>query len=370
MACHSKLFLSLEEDVNKKLFTVLLLLVFLLAACTANQNTNTVETNQQENTTNVVENNQADADNNAEANDVVEDTETDSEADADAADQDAEAAAPMEFVDGLGRTVVLEAYPETVITISASTTEIVFAIGAGDLVIARDTYSIYPAEVEAIEIIGDFFGTVPSEALLAAEPDLVLAGGIISEDQINTMEELGLTVYYQLDPVDFQGLFDNINAIGELLGYQDSAAALTESLAGRVDAVIAALADVEEKPVVFVELDGSDPASPWTTGSGTFVDYILSTGGGTNAAAELTGAYAQMSIEALIAANPEVILLTDALYGVTVESVAERAGWDAIAAVQNDGVFPFDPYLFNVPGPRLVDGLEEVARLLHPDLFE
>jgi iron complex transport system substrate-binding protein len=276
----------------------------------------------------------------------------------------------MEFVDGMGRTVVLDAYPESVISISANTTEIIYAIGAGDLLIGRDAYSLFPPEVENVEIVGDFFSSLPSEALLAAEPDLIIAGGIISEEQITTMEELGLTVYYQLDPVDFDGLYANIADIGALLGYETQAAELNTSLEARVAAVLETLAGVEEKPVVFVELDATDPANPWTTGSGTFVDYILTSGGGQNAAAALTGSYAQMSSEALIEADPDVILLTDAFYGITPESVGERAGWEGITAVVDGAVFPFDPYLFSVPGPRLVDGLELVAQLLHPDLFE
>jgi iron complex transport system substrate-binding protein len=281
-----------------------------------------------------------------------------------------EGAGSLEFVDGMGRTIMLDAYPERIISISASTTEIIYALGAGDKVIGRDSFSIYPPEVESVEVVGDFFGTVPSEALLAAAPDLIIAGGIIAEEQITTIEELGLTVYYQEDPVDFEELYANINAIGALIGFEKEAADYVKTLEARVYVVLEAVAGIEDRPVVFVELDATDPANPWTTGSGTFVDYLLTSGGGQNAAAELEGDYAQMSSEALIEANPDVILLTDALYGVTPESVAERPGWDVIAAVQNDAVIPFDPYLFSVPGPRLVDGLEEVARILHPELFQ
>lgn len=273
----------------------------------------------------------------------------------------------LEFIDGLGRTVVLDEYPQRIITISASTTEILYALGAGDKVIGRDGFSVYPPEVLEVEVVGDFFGTLPSEALLAAEPDLILAGGIISAEQVNTMEELGMTVYYQLDPLDFDGLYANIKEIGALVGSEEQADELVSSLELRVNRVIEVVAGVQEKPVVFVELDATDPTNPWTTGSGTFVDYILVTAGGQNAAGDLEGAYAQMSAEALIEADPDVILLTD--YE-NPEAVAERPGWDVIGAVMNDTVYSFDPYLFNVPGPRLVDGLEEVARLLHPDLFQ
>ena len=346
--------------MHKKIVSILLLAVLLLAACQSGANLAAE---------NQINDNDSAAENIEQNTSQAEESEAENDMEAEEPEEE-QAAAPMEFIDGLGRTVLLEAYPETVISISASTTEIMYAIGAGDLIIGRDAYSLFPEEVQSIEVVGDFFGQVPSEALLAAEPDLILAGGIISAEQVATMEELGLTVYYQLDPVDFAGLFTNITDIGELLGHQEEAEQVVASLEARVAAVEDALIGIEDRPVVFVELDATEPSSPWTTGSGTFVDYIISTGGGQNAAAELTGAYAQMSSEALIAADPDVILLTDALYGVTPESVAERPGWEGISAVVNGAVYPFDPYLFNIPGPRLVDGLEQVAQLLHPEVFE
>jgi iron complex transport system substrate-binding protein len=121
---------------------------------------------------------------------------------------------------------------------------------------------------------------------------------------------------------------------------------------------------------VFYELDATDPSNPWTAGSGTFIDYIITQAGGTNAASTLQGDYAQLSSEQLIAVDPEVILLADALYGVTPESVAARPGWDVITAVMETAIYPIDPNMMSVPGPRLVDALEETARLLHPELFE
>jgi iron complex transport system substrate-binding protein len=361
--------------VNKKVFTVLLLVVLLLTACSAAQNSNNANENEVEQPTNnsgeidINEDSQSNVADNAdnEETDVDEASQETVSSDTDSEETGTDEIMSFEFEDGMGRTVVLNGYPERIISITPSTTEIIYALGAEDNLIGRDGFSIYPPEVESVEVVGDFFGMVPSEALLAAEPDLIIAGGIISEEQITTIEELGLTVYYQEDPVDFEGLYDNINAIGSLIGYEEEAADFVKSLEARVYVVLEAMAAVEEKPVVFVEIDATDPANPWTTGGGTFVDYILTTGGGQNAAADIEGAYAQMSAEALIQVNPDVILLTDY---VSPEMVAERPGWDVIAAVQNDAVFPFDPYLFNVPGPRLVDGLEEVARLLHPELFE
>ncbi|KAA3657999.1 MAG: ABC transporter substrate-binding protein, partial [Chloroflexi bacterium] len=128
---------------------------------------------------------------------------------------------------------------------------------------------------------------------------------------------------------------------------------------------------VEEKPLVFYEIDGTDPNAPCTTGTGTFVDTLINMAGGENVAAVLEGAWIQISIEELIVQDPELILLGDALWGgVTPEAVAAREGWDGLTAVQSNNVFPFDDNLVSRPGPRLVDGLEAMAQFLHPELFE
>ena len=182
--------------------------------------------------------------------------------------------------------------------------------------------------------------------------------------------DLGLKVYHQANPLDYEGLYGNLRDIGALTGHQDEANALVEVLEVRVLDVLAKVAPLSYHPSVFYELDATDPSSPWTTGAGTFIDYIISMAAGMNAASAVEGDFAQISAEELMAVNPEIILLADALYGITPESVAERPGWDVITAVQNGAIYPIDPNMMSVPGPRLVDALEETARLLHPELFE
>jgi len=179
-----------------------------------------------------------------------------------------------------------------------------------------------------------------------------------------------LPVYWQSNPTNFDELYENLLDISIMTAHEKETKLLVADLKKRVESVVTTLADVERNPSVFYELDATEPSNPWTTGSGTFIDYIISMAGGTNAAAALQGDYAQISAEELIAINPEIILLADALYGVTPESVVERPGWNVIAAVNNGAIFPIDPNMMSVPGPRLVDALEETAKLIHPELFE
>ena len=276
----------------------------------------------------------------------------------------------MTFTDDLGVTLEFSEYPQRIVSLSPSTTEILFAIGAGDQVVGRDEMSLFPEEVLAVTNIGAMWGEVPAEAILALEPDLVIAADIINEDQIEALRDLGLNVYWQTDPTNYEGLWENLRNIAALTGHEEETEILIADLDARVKAVEEKIAPLSYRPSVFYELDATDPSAPWTTGSGTFIDYIITTAGGFNAASALEGEYAQISTEELIAIDPQIILLADALYGVTPESVAERAGWDTMTAVTENAIYPIDPNMMSVPGPRLVDALEATANILHPGVLE
>jgi len=277
---------------------------------------------------------------------------------------------PMSFTDGMGRTIELEEYPTSIVTLGPSILESLFAIGAGDQVVGREEFSTYPEEALAITNVGSLWGELPAEAIVALEPDLVICPQLIQPEQVTALEDLGLTVFWQANPSDFEGLYANLTSLAKLSGHEEEAQTLIDSIKTRVAAVETVIATAEDLPTVFYELDATDVQNPYTTGAGTFIDTLITMGGGTNIGAVLEGDYAKMSSEEIIVQNPEIILLSDAPYGITPESVAERPGWEVISAVENDKVFPFDPFLVSVPGPRMVDGLEAMAKLFHPDLFE
>lgn len=333
--------------MTKKLILLLIAALFALSACTATATEEPAAPNQP-------------------ADQPVQDTAQQSEPEA----QPAVEGTVMTFTDDLGNTIELEAYPQAIVSLSPSTTEILFAVGAGQQVVGREEFSLYPEAAVTVPSVGSMWGDLPSEAILALEPDLIVVAEIITPEQVQALQGLGLQVYWQANPDDFAGLFENLAEIAALTGHQAEAETLIAGLEARVSAVQEKIAPLSYAPIVFYELDATDPANPWTAGSGTFINYIINQAGGINAASELQGDYIQISTEALITANPDIILLADALYGVSPESVAERPGWDVIAAVQNGAIYPIDPNILSVPGPRLVDALEEVALTLHPEVFE
>jgi len=178
-----------------------------------------------------------------------------------------------------------------------------------------------------------------------------------------------LTVYYLKNPTTLEEMYGNLEIVAQLTGHADEAATLIESLKTRVTAVDEKIAPISSRPGVFYELDATDPAKPYTAGKGTFITLLIERAGGQNIAADIDG-YPQLSLEQVVAADPAFIILGDARYGVTPESIAQRPGWENLSAVKNGNVVPFNDDLASRPGPRLVDALEELAKLLRPELFQ
>jgi iron complex transport system substrate-binding protein len=117
-------------------------------------------------------------------------------------------------------------------------------------------------------------------------------------------------------------------------------------------------------------LDATDPAKPWTPGSNTFLTKLIILAGGKSIGETLASDYAQIGLEFLLIQNPDIILLGDAAYGTTPEQVALRPGWSNLKALKDNHIFAFDDNLVSRPGPRLVDGLEALAKLLHPEIYK
>jgi iron complex transport system substrate-binding protein len=276
--------------------------------------------------------------------------------------------AAITLSDGLGREVILSQPATKIVSIAPSNTEILYAIGAGDLLIGRDENSNYPQEALEVENLGGGVSALNLEQLTALQPDLVLAAQINAPETVDALEKTGLTVYYLSNPDDFEGLYENIKTVGVLTGHETEANALAQSLRSRVENLLAKIMLSETRPTIFFELDATEPAKPWTSGGGTFVDYLITMAGAENIAGTLESEWAQYSQEDLILQDPDIIILADSKWGVTVDMVKERPGWEALSAVQNGAIYLIDDDLTSRPGPRLVDGLEALAVICHPEL--
>lgn len=282
-------------------------------------------------------------------------------------------AAPMAIsvTDVAGRKVTLAGIPQRIISLAPSNTEILFALDLGSKVVAVDDFSDYPVEAKALPKIGGSSGKYNFEQIVALKPDLILAAEITSPEAIQKLQDLKLTVaVISVTKTSFSSILNDITLVGQMTGQVAQAQGVTRAMQQKFDTIKAQVATAKTQPRVYWELDASDPAKPFTVGPGNFVNDLITLAGGVNVFGTASKPYPQISIEQVVTANPEVIILSDAAYGITVESVLKRSGWENIDAVQKKQVFPIDSNLTNRPGPRIVDGFEAVAKLIHPELFK
>lgn len=275
---------------------------------------------------------------------------------------------PLKFTDGLGREVSLKGPAQRVVSLAPSNTEILFAVGAGKQVVGRDEFSDYPPEAKSLQSVGGSMGQYSTEAVVALKPDLVLAAEINAPELVKQLEDLGLTVYYLKNPKTLEEMYGNLDIVGQLTGHDT--AGLVDSLKKRVQAVDEKVMPLSSRPSVFYEIDATDPAKPYTYGPGSFGDLLIARAGGFNIGNQLSDPYPQMSLEQIVVSNPGIILLGDSMWGTTAEAVKGRPGWEGIEAVKSGNILPFDDNLVSRPGPRLVDGLEQLARIFHPGAFQ
>jgi iron complex transport system substrate-binding protein len=274
------------------------------------------------------------------------------------------------LTDGLGREITLAGPAQRIISLAPSNTEILYEVGAGGQVVAREDFTNFPPEALDLPSIGGGFSELNIELILSLEPDLVLAASLTAAEQIQALEDLGLTVFQISNPADLDGLYDNMRIVAQLTGHEEDAEAAIGVLQVRVEVILEILADTTEQPLVFYELDSTDPSAPWTAGAGTFIDTLITLAGGANMGAAFEGSWVTISAEEILAQDPAIIILGDSIWGVTPEDVAARPGWETLSAVANGTIYPFNDDLASRPGPRMVAGLEELAKLIHPELFE
>ncbi|MDE2181058.1 MAG: ABC transporter substrate-binding protein [candidate division NC10 bacterium] len=276
-------------------------------------------------------------------------------------------AASLTVIDDAGRSVTLDGPPKRIMALTPGNTEILFALGAEDRIVAVDQWSDYPPAVKAKSRIAPLNPNL--EQVVRFTPDLILSthGGA---EPLLPLERHGIRVMV-FAPRTLDELYRNILLIGRIVDAEARAEGVVRAMRQRVAAVVAKVQDAP-RPTLFIELDGSDPGRPFTAGPGSFIDVLVQLAGGANVAARSRTAWPQFSLEELIGADPDLIILADTLAPLnpqTPELAARRPGWSGLRAVRLGAVATIDSNLISRPGPRVVEGLERLARLLHPDRF-
>jgi iron complex transport system substrate-binding protein len=272
------------------------------------------------------------------------------------------ATGPITATDDSGHQVTLASPAARVVSLAPANTEIAFAIGAGDKLVAGTSYDDYPAAAKALPKIGDFQS--PSvEKIVSFQPDLVLATGGIQSGLRAKLENLGIKVFV-VNPSTLDGVYSDMTALGRLLGVSGQATTVVDSMKERAAAVEQKVAGLA-RPAVFVEIY-SKPLM--TAGTGTFIDNLITLAGGTNIGSAAGSGYPTFSEEVLLKDNPDVYIATTGSMA-SPGQIARRSGYDGLKAVQDGRVYVIDDDLLVRPGPRLIDGLEQLAQMIHPEVF-
>jgi len=269
-------------------------------------------------------------------------------------------------VDQLERRVAVPDDPQRVISLAPSITEIVFALEQGNRLKAVTRYSDYPHEATQLPRIGSYV-RLDIERIVALNPDLCIATKDGNPKAIiDRLASLNIPVYV-VDPHSLNTILETIREIGTILNADDRAITLTTSMRARIQRVKSRVAQVNHRPRVFFQIGVSPIVS---VGTETFIHELIEIAGGKNLA-EGPLAYPRFSREQVLTLKPEVLIITSMARQAVFEQVkAQWRRWPNIPAVRDDRIHLVDSDLFDRPSPRLVNGLELLIRLIHPELQE
>ena len=273
-----------------------------------------------------------------------------------------ETSAPVEVrrvTDDLGRTVSVPVTITRAISLAPSITESVFAVGAADRLVGVTTYCNYPEQAKSIPKVGDTL-TPNLETIVALKPDVVFVSTASQIEAFkDTLEQNGIAVYVT-NPTSIEGVLSDLMKLGELFGTVDKTAVLLNDLQSRLDEVSQRV-NGEQRPGVFLQIS-KEPL--FTIGKQSFLTAIIEKAGGRSVTADIESSYPKLSKETALALNPDAIILSASDDNRVVNDVFKNS-----PAIKKGKVFSIDADLLSRPGPRLVDGLEEIARDIHPDKF-
>jgi iron complex transport system substrate-binding protein len=275
------------------------------------------------------------------------------------------------YSDDIGRTVTIQSIPQRIVSLSPSNTEIVYALGLQDELVGVTSDDDYPADAQTKPIVSDY-STTDLEKVVAAKPDLVLADSLQQHDVVPALEKLGITVFV-MTPPDINGIFHDIQVLGQITGKTQAAAALVAGMQSGIKSVTdktAKLTGAQKLRVLYVTW--YDPI--WTAGSNTMIQFLIDQAGGTNIAAGLSG-YATISLEEVVQQNPQVIIVMSSMGSTgsndpSLNYVKTNDQLKSTDAVKNGQVYEVNADIFARTTPRIVDGLQILATYIHPELFK
>jgi Periplasmic binding protein. len=269
---------------------------------------------------------------------------------------------PLKITDFMGRQVTIKKEPKRIVSLSPSTTELIYAIGAGKDVVGVTNYDDYPPEVKSVAKVGGYEG--PNiEAILAQKPDIVFASNLSGKDQMETIEKSGIPVVV-IEAQNINQIYDSIKILGEITGNTEKGNEIIKTMKDKIKEINDKVKDLPKVNVFYVV----DTNGNWTAGKGTFIDELITLAGGNNVASDANG-WAQYSVEKLIQKNPDVIITSQ--HATNAKNIKNMPGYKDTKAAKEGKIFVIsNDDIINRASDRIVLGLEEIAKDLHPEAFK
>ena len=280
----------------------------------------------------------------------------------------------ISITDDEGYVTNLTGVAQRIVSLAPSSTQIVFAVGAGDKVVGVTSYDDYPYNFSAWAAAGNMtidggYGTPNMEVIASLRPDLILTDNI-NDASLPSMRSLGYNVVV-LNPASIAGIYHDISLVGEATGTQTQATSVVQNITNTINSIATKISNAHLPTMKVLYEIWTPPIM--ASGSATWINDVITDAGGVNIFGNITQAYPTVSSESIVALDPDAIFLptemgTAPFYG-SVAQVEATPGWNTISAVQNNRVYVIDGDLFAEAGPRVADCVYAVASDLYPQLF-
>lgn len=263
--------------------------------------------------------------------------------------------------DDAGRDVSIQLPVKRVVTLAPSNTDIISALGMSSTIVGASNMddNPLPATVKRVGFVN------PSvEEIVSLNPQLVM--GIYGEDAIcNRLEQLNIPCII-LSPNNIDGIIYDIRLVGRLLSANATASVVVNNMEQKIKWIESRLKHCKTMPLVYFEIDASDPTRPFSAGRGSFIDSMITMAHGVNIAHNINTMWPQLSSEYIIAKNPDVIIMSHKL---DISVLKRRPGWSEIRAIKDHNVYYINANLVSRPGPNIVDAFLQIAKDIHPEVF-
>ncbi|SKA82939.1 iron complex transport system substrate-binding protein [Caloramator quimbayensis] len=270
---------------------------------------------------------------------------------------------PLTITDSYSRQVTIDKKPERIVSVAPNITEIIAALNAKDRLVGRTDYCDYPQDISSVESIGSLME--PNiEKIVSLKPDIVIASSHFKKESLEKLEQLNIKVVILNGAETFDGAYETIDKVGQVIGEKEAAEKIISDMKKKVEEITAKVKDAPKPKVYYVISYGK--FGDYTAGKGTFIDEAIKMAGGTNIGEDAEGwAY---SLEKIVKNDPDIIICSK--YFDTKTGISTTAGYKDLRAVKEGKLLEIDNNMLDRQGPRLAQGLEELAKLIHPELFK